>query len=280
MAKPGQIEKHLRAYIEKNPEKNLDPSLHIPYPFGFKAREDQLKAEKARAEEADRLKSAFLANMSHEIRTPLHGIMGITSLLLESEIEARQAAGETKVGKNEELLKLIVRSGGLLLKVINDILDLSKIEANLLEIEKVPYSLTDLDQYIRSYAKAQLLDSGKRIEVKGSMATVTPATFITDPTRLQQIVSNLLGNALKFTSSPGTIEYGVTHREGKLVFFVKDSGIGIPPEKQAVVFERFRQVDASSRRAHTGTGLGLTITKRLVELLGVGSFCCWLSLVI
>jgi PAS domain S-box-containing protein len=222
--------------------------------------EFELIRSKNKAEESDKLKSAFLANMSHEIRTPMNAILGFSDLLSSNEYDEEEKT---------EFINMIKSSGKLLLNLINDIIDISKIEAGELKIQATTFQVVSvLDESYNTFR--QQLDQSERNGVKlifNHRAAIENAMITTDRLRLQQIMTNLLSNAVKFTHS-GEIEFGVIHIGDHYEFYVRDSGIGIPASKLDVVFERFRQADDSHTRLYGGTGLGLAITRNLTHLLG------------
>ena len=220
--------------------------------------QNDLKKEKIAAENSDKLKSIFLANMSHEIRTPLNSIIGFTDLVL-----ADSTLNET----NKEFLQNSKDSSRLLLKLINDILDLSKIEAGQITISETECSLTDMMDSIGERANILIQSKKDFIEIRKSYQSNIAEYIKCDSFRLEQILNNLIGNAAKFTDF-GYLEYGFTKKNKMLEFYVRDTGLGIPKEKQKDIFQPFIQADSDTTLKFGGTGLGLTITKKLVELMG------------
>ncbi|MEQ1756670.1 MAG: ATP-binding protein, partial [Micropepsaceae bacterium] len=222
--------------------------------------EVELRLAKAAAESASRTKSDFLASMSHEIRTPMNAIMGIADLLAKTELSEEQ----------NKFVQIFRRAGDNLLNLINDILDLSKVEASQLELEQTDFSLHDHLGIVTDMVAARAREKG--LDLVCEIAPNVPTDLIGDPTRLRQVLLNLLGNAIKFTQS-GKVSLQVTLDAGTSVptalrFTVSDTGMGIPAVKLGQVFERFTQGDTSTTRRFGGSGLGLTISKRLVELMG------------
>ncbi len=219
----------------------------------------ELEAARNEAQRANRSKSAFLANMSHEIRTPMTAILGYADLLLDEETELGDEA--------KRLLEIVRRNGGHLLDVLNDILDLSKIEAGRLEVELIPTSLVHIVAEIASLMRVRADEKGIALEV--TFASAMPSEVLSDPTRIRQAVVNLLGNAIKFTDN-GSVRLRVSWDESQEIAHVevRDTGIGIAPEKCANLFRAFEQADSSITRRFGGTGLGLAITKRIANLLG------------
>ncbi|MBN2348598.1 MAG: response regulator [Bacteroidales bacterium] len=216
---------------------------------------------KEKAEESDRLKSAFLANMSHEIRTPMNSIVGFTKLLNYDDNSEQ---------KRKEYLGYISNSSNMLLKLIDDIVNISKIEAGVLKVEKSEFNLNQfMHELLEVFELKKNKDNKTNIQLEVFCGTTNKNfRFITDIERLRQIFINLFNNALKFTKS-GYIHFGYTVEDDKyIVFYLKDTGIGIPINEVDSIFERFTQLEHTKKLTKSGTGLGLTISKNLVELLG------------
>jgi PAS domain S-box-containing protein len=225
-----------------------------------KTREEELTRLLARAEAADRAKSEFLANMSHEIRTPMNGVLGMAELLSKSSLDTRQ----------KTFIDIIVKSGNALLTIINDILDFSKIDAGQMKLRKAPFDPVEAIEDVATLLSSAASEKDIELIVRGD-ATVQE-TVLGDAGRFRQIVTNLVGNAVKFTEK-GHVFIDLKSEQigtGELMLTVRieDTGLGIPEEKLASVFEKFSQVDTSSTRRHEGTGLGLAITSGLIDLFG------------
>jgi signal transduction histidine kinase/CheY-like chemotaxis protein len=215
---------------------------------------------KEKAEESTKLKEAFLANMSHEIRTPMNAIIGFSDILSKGKLEE----------KEKEYIRIIKSAGENLLTIINDILDISKIEAGMMTFEEHTFSVKDIFKSLNVMLMGKAKE--KNLELVFSCDEDVPESLLGDPTRLTQIIINLAGNAIKFTPK-GEINVrarvlGKENENTLLEFSVKDSGIGIPKDKIQHIFERFRQAESHTTRKYGGTGLGLSIAKQLVELQG------------
>lgn len=220
--------------------------------------EKELIAAKEKAEESDKLKSAFLANMSHEIRTPMNGILGFANLLREAENEEEL----------NEFIDTIINSGEHLLNLINDIIDLSKIEAGILKIEKSNFELNRLTKEIYDMFSLESNVVGRKLKLSYRNGLADDDSMIyTDRVRLKQIMINLVNNACKYTDQ-GSIEFFYEIHEDSLVFVVRDTGIGIREEAQKYIFDRFMQASVGRTSGRESTGLGLAITKTYLNLMG------------
>ncbi len=224
-----------------------------------RAERELLRAKEA-AEEAARAKAEFLANISHELRTPMNGILGMTELALDTHLDAEQ----------REYLLTVQSSGNALLRLISDLLDFSKTDSGGLQLESLPFSLSDtVRQTVRPlFFQAQQVG----LDLSCQIDSAIPDAVIGDPGRLRQVLVNLVGNAIKFTHQ-GSIAVGAMRKsrgsgQVEVLFTVSDSGIGIPPEKQAIIFDPFTQGNGGSTRKYGGTGLGLAISSRLVQMMG------------
>ncbi|MDO9274320.1 MAG: PAS domain-containing sensor histidine kinase [Lutibacter sp.] len=217
----------------------------------------ELIVAKERAEESDRLKSAFLANMSHEIRTPMNSILGFSGLLKEQGL-----TGE----KQQKYLKIIEKSGARMLNIINDIVDISKIESGLMEVYIKETNINEKIDHIYNFFKPEAEAKNLQFSIKGILPK-KEAIIKTDSEKINAILSNLVKNAIKYTNK-GTIECGYENKGEFLKFYIKDTGMGIPKNRQKAIFERFIQADISDTLALQGAGLGLSIAKAYVELLG------------
>jgi two-component system CheB/CheR fusion protein len=222
-----------------------------------KLMEIELRNAKEKAEESDRLKSAFLANMSHEIRTPLNSIIGFSELMCDEEFDP---------SRQIEFSRMINTSGNNLLSIITDIMDLSKIEAGQVQIKNGPVSVTGLVRDIHKEYSFMAMKKGLEFKISQHFPT-QEIEIESDESMLRKVLVNFVGNAIKFTKE-GYIEIGMSLNDNHIQFHVKDTGIGIPPEHHHTIFERFRQIESFTTRKHGGNGLGLAISKSLVELLG------------
>jgi PAS domain S-box-containing protein len=230
--------------------------------------EYQLTIAKEKAEESDRLKTAFLASMSHEIRTPMNAIIGFTDLLSDPDFSKEE---------KDEFIELVNNNGNILLRLIDDIIDIAKIEAGEFNVDETECHVNKIISEVIVASKDNLKRQGKEtIELTSYLASSSENfAIISDPTRFRQIITNLIGNAQKFTMT-GKIEVGYLIKNNDILlgdelfiqFYVKDTGIGIPEEKREIIFDRFKQADDTVSKKYGGTGLGLTITKKLVNLMG------------
>ncbi|MEI7707234.1 MAG: PAS domain S-box protein [Chlorobium sp.] len=212
---------------------------------------------KLAAEESDRLKIAFMANMSHEIRTPMNGILGFSELLKDPQLSGEE---------QEEYIELIHQSGQRMLNLINDLMDISKIDAKEVKLQKTETSVNQLVRDVEAFFKLEVNKKGLHLSCTAGLSD-EESIIETDSIKLNQVLTNLIQNAFKFTSKGG-IDFGYTRKEKCLEFYVIDSGIGIPAGKKEKIFERFHQADNSLTRNHEGAGLGLSISKALVEMMG------------
>ena len=222
-----------------------------------KLAEIELTNAKNKAEESDRLKSAFLANMSHEIRTPMNGILGFSRLLKEPRLTGKE---------QQKYIGIIEKSGARMLNIINDIIDISKIEAGLMTVDITDSDINEQIEYIYTFFMPEVEAKGMKLSYKNTLPA-KEAIIKTDREKIFAILTNLVKNAIKY-SNKGSIEFGYNKKGDFIEFFVKDTGIGIPKERQAAIFKRFIQSDIEDKMARQGAGLGLAITKAYIEMLG------------
>ncbi len=259
MSPPHKIQEHIEKFTKQAGVKYSKASdYNIPTFFERKNVEEQMRNARKKAEESDRAKSEFLANMSHEIRTPMNAIIGYVDIMLQENVS------ET----HRSYLETLKDSGNLLLSLINDILDISKIEAGQLLLDEQTCSLDDILNIVESTTKALIVKSNKDIVLERKYSLPISTHIKVDTNRLKQILLNLLSNAVKFTDS-GKIEIGIDLKNNDtLQFYVTDTGIGIDNKKHTKIFEMFGQADASTTREYGGSGLGLTISKKIIEMMG------------
>jgi hypothetical protein len=222
-----------------------------------KRAEEELIKARDKAEESDRLKSAFLANMSHEIRTPMNGILGFAELLKEQHLTGKE---------QQHYIDMINKSGQRMLNIINDIIDISRIEAGLMELRLSESNINDQIKYVYNFFKPEAANKGLHLTINNSLSN-KEAIITTDREKLFAILTNLVKNAIKYTNE-GEIELGCTPKSGYIEFYVKDTGIGIPENRHHAIFKRFVQADIEDKMAYQGAGLGLSISKAYVEMLG------------
>jgi signal transduction histidine kinase len=220
-------------------------------------RTKELLRAKEHAEESDRLKSAFLANMSHEIRTPMNGILGFAGLLKEPGLTGEE---------QQKYIRIIEKGGARMLNIINDIVSISKIESGIIEVANMESNINEQIEYICTFFKPEAEAKGIKLSYKTALSS-EESVLITDCEKLFAILTNVVKNAIKYTDK-GLIEFGYEKKGDYLEFFVKDTGIGIPKNRQKAIFERFIQADIVDKMARQGAGLGLSISKAYVEILG------------
>lgn len=251
MSSRKKSEEEIKDYSEKLAVQNVK----------LKLVNDELTKSKEKAEEADRLKTAFLANMSHEIRTPMNAILGFATLLRDRRLPEN---------KQTEFVNLINTNCRQLLHIISDIIDISKIEANQITLFNKDFNINKALNLLAQNFESQIKTENKEIKLTVNCALAEEnAQIITDKVRLEQILSNLMSNAIKFTEE-GSVEIGyrLNDHRTELLFYVQDTGIGMTPKEQKVIFERFRQVSMSYNKQYGGTGLGLSISRGLAQKLG------------
>ncbi len=258
------FEPHLNRYLEIRAIPRFDANnelkglIHVVRDISDRKKiEFDLIAEKVKAEESDKLKSAFLANMSHEIRTPMNGILGFADLLQEHDL-----SGE----KQQEYVTIIQKSGNRMLNIINDIISISKIESGTVETYIAETNINEQLDYVYTFFKPEAEGKGMQLTYIKSLPS-KDMLINTDREKFYSIITNLVKNAIKYTNE-GSIEFGYILKGAFLEFYVKDTGIGVPLDRQEAIFERFIQADIENKNAIQGAGLGLSITKAYVEMLG------------
>ena len=222
-----------------------------------KLSEIELRNAKEQSEESDRLKSAFLANMSHEIRTPMNGILGFAELLTVPGLSDEE---------QQEYISIIGKSGARMLNIINDIVDISKIEAGLMELSSVKSNINEQLEYLFTFFRPEVEAKGMELSFKNGL-TWNESNIYTDGEKVYAVLTNLIKNAIKY-SDEGSIEFGYAKKDNFLEFYVKDTGIGVPKDRQTAIFDRFVKADIADTQARQGAGLGLSISKAYVEMLG------------
>jgi len=260
---PLVISRVSREIVNENRLRNAEQAL-IESNLEFKAlneelvkTNEELKLAKDHAEESDRLKTAFLANMSHEIRTPMNGILGFAELLKRPDLTT---------DKQQMYINIIEKSGSRMLNIINDIIDISKIESGLMRTSFTETNINELIDFIYTFFKPEVEQKGMQLIYSNGLDSKR-AIINTDKEKIYAILINLVKNGIKY-SDKGVIEFGYYQKGNSLEFYVKDTGIGIPEDRQNAIFERFIQADISDKRAFQGAGLGLAISKAYIEMLG------------
>ena len=248
--------------LNKEAEYNHLFKLNSIYLKDLEQLKNELQNAKRIAEEADILKSNFLANMSHEIRTPMNGILGFAQLLQQEEFDREMQF---------RYLDIICHNGTMLVNLIDDIMDISKIEAGQLPINRAEVNLDDLMFDIYTFFnEIKFKQEKEHLSIRLlNLNDDENNVFYTDSHRLQQVISNLISNSLKFTEK-GVVEFGYINKkdDNQIQFYVRDTGIGIPADKQKIIFDRFRQIEEGSTRKYGGTGIGLFISKHIIDVLG------------
>jgi PAS domain S-box-containing protein len=259
----GQI-RHIEAHalVIRDPDGTPENMIGVNWDItDSKLAEERLIEAKEKAEESDRLKSAFLANMSHEIRTPMNGILGFTNLLKTPDL---------KIEEQQEYVSVIEKSGNRLLNIINEIIDISKIESGAMELSIKEVDINNLLWYLYTFFKPEAQSKGMDLELQNTLPNIM-AKIETDGDKVSAVMVNLIKNAIKYTNK-GSVEFGCEVKEIQdakfLQFSVKDTGIGIAPDRHEAIFERFVQADIGDVHARQGAGLGLAISKAYVEMLG------------